>query len=74
MPPKLQRIQMDSNEKCLDNMNLHDLCDLLVVKTSALLSVLHQKSENGFKIRNLKSEVEEIQEAIQSKKSRITQT
>jgi glycerate kinase len=69
MRPELQRIQMDSIYTYLDNMNLHELCDLLAVKTSALLTMLHQKGENRFIVRDLQTEVEKIQEAIRSKKA-----
>jgi hypothetical protein len=69
MRRELQRIQMDSNYTYLENMNLHELCDLLAVKTSALLSMLHQKGENRFIVRDLQAEVEKIQEVIKSKKA-----
>jgi hypothetical protein len=51
------------------NMNLSDLYDLLVVKTNELLKLLPQRNADGYKIRDLKFEVENIQAAIQSKKS-----
>jgi hypothetical protein len=71
MQPELKIIQTDLNDTYLENMNLRDLCDLLVVKTSDLLSVLHQKGGNGFKIRDLKLEVEKIQETIKFKRSEL---
>jgi hypothetical protein len=52
-----------------ENMNLSDLYDLLVVKTNELLKLLPQRNADGYKIRDLKFEVENIQAAIQSKKS-----
>ena len=52
-----------------ENMNLSDLYDLLAVKTNELLKLLPQRNVDGYKIRDLKLEVENIQAAIQSKKS-----
>ena len=71
MQPVVEISQTDLNDKYLENMNLRDLCDLLVVKTSELLSVLHQKGGNGFKIRDIKLEVEKIQETIKLKRSEL---
>ncbi len=54
----------------LDNMNIHDLCDLLVLKTDEFMKLLERRNSDGFTIRNLKLEVENIQTAIRSKKSK----
>jgi hypothetical protein len=53
----------------LDNMNLRSLCDLLVLKTTEFIVLLDQRNADGYKIRDLKLEVEKIQETINVKKS-----
>jgi len=68
MQPAFQRIDPDLSYEYLQSMNLSDLCDLLVVKTAELLSALHQKDENGFKIHDLELEVEKIQTVIKLKR------
>jgi hypothetical protein len=54
----------------LENMNDHDLCDLLVVKTTEFLKIHDRKNADGYKIRDLKLEIEKIQETIKSNKSK----
>ncbi len=54
----------------LDNMSIDDLCDLLVLKTDEFMKLLERRNSDGFTIRNLKLEVEKIQAAIESRKSK----
>ena len=53
----------------LDNMNLHELCDLLAVKTTELMKLFDERNEDGYKLRDLKLEVEKIQNTIKLRKT-----
>jgi hypothetical protein len=53
----------------LDNMNLHELCDLLAAKTTELMKLFDKRNEDGYKLRDLKLEVEKIQAIIKVRKS-----
>ena len=49
------------------HMSLADLCDQLVKKTTELLKLLEQKTKSD-QLRELKKEVEQIQDAIKNHK------
>ena len=53
----------------LDNMNLQELCDLLAVKTTELMKLFDKRNEDGYKLRDLKLEVEKIQGIIKLRKT-----
>ena len=53
----------------LDNMNLNELCDLLAVKTTELMKLFDKRNEDGYKLRDLKLEVEKIQGIIKLRKT-----
>jgi len=53
----------------LDNMNLQELCDLLAVKTTELMKLFDKRNEDGYKLRDLKLEVEKIQNTIKLRKT-----
>jgi hypothetical protein len=52
----------------LENMNDRDLCDLLVVKTTEFIKLHDRRNADGYKLRDLKLEIEQIQDTIKSNK------
>ena len=52
----------------LQNMNLNELRDLFIVKITELLKLTEQKNADGIRIRDLKQEIEYLQEIINLKK------
>jgi hypothetical protein len=56
----------------LSKLNIPDLCDLLAVKTMDLIKAIGQKNGgDGVKVRDLKSEVENLQELIKLKRLQL---
>ena len=55
----------------LEAMSLQDLSYLLVNKTIELTKLLEQKNADGYKIRDLKLDVEKIRDTLKSKRSPI---
>ena len=53
----------------LEAMSLQDLSYLLVNKTIELTKLLEQKNGDGYKIRDLKLDVEKIRDTLKSKRS-----
>jgi len=51
-------------------MELADLYHLLKIKTLELLSMIEQKSKDGIKMRDLKLEIEELQDIIKKRMAR----
>jgi hypothetical protein len=50
-------------------MDLHGLSMLLIEKTSEYLEILEQKETDGFKVRDLRLQIEIIQEVIELRRS-----
>jgi hypothetical protein len=53
----------------LEDLSLNNLFDLLVSKTELLLIAM-EKNADGYRLRDLKAEVESIQEMIKTKKAK----
>lgn len=56
-------------QRNLENMNLQELYDLLAEKTVDFLQLLEKRNEGGFEIRDMRLEVEKIQDLIKQKES-----
>jgi hypothetical protein len=56
---------MQSN---FDDMSLQGLCDILASKTNELIQLIERRSADGYALRDLRVEVEKIQEVIKSRK------
>jgi hypothetical protein len=57
----------------LEHLNLGELCDLLVQKTTELLKLMEQKAKSE-QLQPLKKDVEQIQEAIRMHKHKSTRS
>jgi hypothetical protein len=57
------------NNEYFDYMNLHALSMLLIEKASEYFEILEQKETNGFKVRDLRRQIEIIQEVIELRRS-----
>ena len=55
-------------QRDLENMPVHDLCELLVFKTTELLKAFQEKHSDGNQIHYLQAEVQAIHEAIRVKR------
>jgi hypothetical protein len=54
----------------LNDLPLNNLFDLLIAKTEKLLLAIEGKAD-GYELRDLKIEVEAIQEAIKNRKDKV---
>ena len=52
----------------LENLTMHELCDLLVENTILLLESMDKKAD-GITIRDLKTKVELLQEIVRKKRT-----
>ena len=68
MQPRMQIIHGNLDNEYFDIMNLHALSNLLIEKTSEYFETLQQKDADGFKVRDLRLQIETIQETIKFRK------
>jgi len=68
MQPKMQIIHGNLDNEYFDIMNLRALSNLLIEKTSEYFEILQQKNVDGFKVRDLKLQMDTIQETIKLRK------
>ena len=66
MQPKKQNGNLNRN---ISTMNLHALSMLLIEKAGEYLETLEQKETDGFKVRDLRLQIEIIQEVIELRQS-----
>jgi hypothetical protein len=65
---KMQIIHGNLDNEYFDIMNLRALSNLLIEKTSEYFEILQQKNVDGFKVRDLKLQMDTIQETIKLRK------
>lgn len=58
------KLKNEVSEQHLQNMDLADLYHVLKIKTLELLTMIEAKSKDGIKMRDLKLEIEELQDII----------
>ena len=68
MQPKMQIIHGNLDNEYFDIMNLRALSNLLIEKKSEYFEILQQKNVDGFKVRDLKLQMDTIQETIKLRK------
>ena len=62
----MKSVSMQHN---FEQMTIHELCELLVFKTTELLNAFQERHADGAQIQSLQVEVQEIREAIRTRRS-----